>query len=348
MVPEEWPIAAPPADRGAEPPRPAGRRCLATVQQDFFLDPRDRLTEQERALMTGMLADLLGCLADEIRAAVPSDWGAANDCDGQQLLRQLGSAGLLGQPELIAILLRRADEDRIGSAVRARFGASSEFLQGLIADREEAVAAAAMALVLARGRRRDRLGQPRVDFDDLPEGIARALVHAVAATVRTSLPAAKREAHRDAQISSAAARVIGRHERARALETVAAALVRALIKAGKLDEGLLNAAADEGDLAFLSEALAHRAGIGGEISWDHLIDGRPGRFALVLRMAGVSRDLAARLLAGLADLLGIRDAGREIERFDSIDDAQVGEAREWLALDSGYRAALLALDVPRG
>lgn len=298
--------------------------------------------------MTGMLADLLGGLADEIRAGLPADWGAANDGDGRQLLRQLGSAGLIAQPELIAILLRRADEERISSGVRARSGASSAFLQALIADRDGAVAAAAMGLVLARGRRRDRLGQPRIHFDDLPERVARSLVHSLAAAVRASLPPERRNAQADPQIASAAAGVIARHDRGKSLEIIAASLVRALIEAARLDEGLLEAAAEEGDVGLLSEALGQRAGIGGDAAWDHLIDGQHGRFVLLLRMAGVSRDLAARLLAGLGDLVGVQDPGGEIERFDSIDEAQASEARQWLALDARYRAAVLALDATRG
>ena len=46
MVPDEWPIAAP-SDDGRYPARAAGRRRLPTVRKDFFLDPRDRLTEQD-------------------------------------------------------------------------------------------------------------------------------------------------------------------------------------------------------------------------------------------------------------------------------------------------------------
>ena len=63
MVPDEWPIASPSEDDGGYPARSAGRRRLPTVRKDFFLDPRDRLTEQERALMTAMLAELLGTIA---------------------------------------------------------------------------------------------------------------------------------------------------------------------------------------------------------------------------------------------------------------------------------------------
>ena len=64
MVPDEWPIASPSEDEGGYPARPAGRRRLPTVRRDFFLDPRDRLTEQERALMTAMLVELLGTIAE--------------------------------------------------------------------------------------------------------------------------------------------------------------------------------------------------------------------------------------------------------------------------------------------
>jgi len=70
MMPEEWPIAAPAAD-GNGPARPAGRGRLATVRRDFFLDPAERLTEQERALMTAMLHCLVSDVADAV-VTVPS------------------------------------------------------------------------------------------------------------------------------------------------------------------------------------------------------------------------------------------------------------------------------------
>lgn len=343
MVPEEWPIAAPTEDRGASPARPAGRERLATVRKDFFLDPRDRLTEQERALMTAMLADLLGAIADEIRAALPGGWAAANDEDGQQLVRQLGSAGLLDRPQLIAMLLRRADEERIANAVRARSPSRPAFLQALIADSNENVAAAGMALILARGRRRDRLGQPRLEFDDLPDALADALAYAIAAALRRRLPPGTDPGESDAQLCSAAAALIERHDGAKAISALTATLARALIDSGALDDDLLEAAAEEGDLAFVAEALALRAGISGEAAWDHLLDGGGGGFVLLLRMADVSRELAARLLAAIGDLVDIQDAGAEIARFDSTDEAEAKAAAKALRLNRQYSASLHAL-----
>src|SRR4051794_20770214 len=120
MMPEEWPIAASAADRNA-PARAAGRGRLSTVRLDFFLNPAERLTEQERALMTAMLHCLVGDIAGEIRAALPAGWAGPND-DDSAMVQALTGPGLLDDPELRALLLRRADEERIGTAARARTG----------------------------------------------------------------------------------------------------------------------------------------------------------------------------------------------------------------------------------
>lgn len=128
MMPEEWPIAALASDQTA-PARAAGRGRLATVRADFLLDPAARLSEQERALMTAMLDCLLGDIADELRASQSGAHHAANDQDNANLMDRLARAGLLDLPELIALLLRRADEFRIWQPQRraadgARHGSS--------------------------------------------------------------------------------------------------------------------------------------------------------------------------------------------------------------------------------
>ena len=342
MVPDEWPIAAPSEDDGGYPARSAGRRRLPTVRKDFFLDPRDRLTEQERALMTAMLAELLGAIAEEIRAVLPDGFVAANDEDSQQLLRELSTAGLLDHAELIALLLRRADEERIANAVRARSAPKGGFLQALIADEDEGISAAAMALILARGRRRNRLGQPRIEFEDLPAGLARNLAYSVASALRQHVPGlAPKEGH--LPFGSGAGTLLQARDEGRAVDVLTETLVTVLDQAGKLDEHLLENASEEGDIAFLAYALGERAGISGAGAWDYLADGENGRLVLLLRLAGVSREFAARLLALLGDLVGISDLGTEIAGFDALDQAQARSVREWLQLDLGYRAALRAL-----
>ena len=53
MMPAEWPIAAPAADEQRDLRAARAATGCATVRADFFLDPAERLTEQERALDDG-------------------------------------------------------------------------------------------------------------------------------------------------------------------------------------------------------------------------------------------------------------------------------------------------------
>src|SRR5437764_5770090 len=234
MMPEEWPIAASAAD-GNGPPRLAGRGRLSTVRRDFFLDPAKRLTEQERALMTAMLRCLVGDVAAAVRAALPSGRTAANDEGDAALIQQLTGAGLLDEPELMALLLRRADEERIAMSARARSGRrEARVLQGLVSHDYGAFAAAAMALIVARGRRRDRFGQCLIAFDDLPDGSAEHLVHAVAGGMRRELASSRGIPAADLELAAACDALLDSHDPERSVESLTAALVHFLDEGGSL------------------------------------------------------------------------------------------------------------------
>jgi hypothetical protein len=348
MMPEEWPIAAAAADRDA-PARAAGRGRLATVRRDFFLDPAKRLTEQERALMTAMLHCLVSDVADAIRAQLPGGRIAANDEGDAALIESLSASGLLDQPVLMALLLRRADEERIGTAARARSGRrEARVLQGLVSHDYGAVAAAAMALILGRGRRRDRFGQCLIAFDDLPPPTAEALVHAVAAALRRELVANRGASAADLELSEGSGRVLESHDEERGIDALTAGLVHFLDEAGSLTDELILGAVNEGEVAFVAEVLARRSGIDTESALGELLSGEPAHVMALLRMAGVTRALAAGLLAGIGDLLGIADAGAAIADFDRMSDAQVQAARAWLITDPSYRSALDRLGQGRG
>lgn len=346
MDPVEWPIAAPAADRPVEPARRAGGGRLATVRRDFFLDPAQRLSEQERALMTAMLHELVAGLADELRAALPAEPAEKTaEREPEALIADLSAAGLLDRADLVALLLRRADADRIASAARPHLDPHRSLLvQSLAGDEDANVSSAAMALVLARGRRRDRFGQSLIDFDDLSAESAVAIVHAIGAALRPELD----PANADRRLSAACMGLLSRHDEGLRLDALVATLVRALDEADRLDDELLAAAAHEGELDVLAAGLACRAGIDGGDAFRHLASPADGRLMMLLRMAGASRSLAARLLADVGEMLGIADPGHEIAAFDKIDDDAVEAARRWLRLDPHYRAARLALGGSHG
>jgi hypothetical protein len=341
MVPEEWPIAAEAADPPVESARPRGPSRLASVRRDFFLDPTERLTEQERALMTAMLHDLIGTIVGENLAALAGAGGAAPEVP--ELASRLSAAGLLDRPDLVALLLRRADEHRIGSAYAGRAGPRRlPLLPMLVGDSESSIASAAMAVVVARGRRRDPFGQPRIELSDLTPEDAGALVNAVAAALADPTDAT------NSALANAAEAVLAGHDVRESLDSTVAALVEALGKAGRANEALVETAAEEGEAAILAGLLARQAAIDPAIAWDLLVNDGNGRLALLARMAGLGRQTAARLLAELGTLTGAAMVEEEIARFDAFDDETVKAALAWWRLPEMFRAARAVIRGGRG
>jgi hypothetical protein len=348
MMPEEWPIAAFAGDLNASARQP-GRDRLATARTDFFLHPAERLTEQERALMTAMLHCLVTDIVDEVRAALPNDVGAANDDSRLALIDTLSDARLLDRGALVRLLLRRSDEERIATAATARSGRrEARVLQGLVSHGDGAVAAAAMALILARGRRRDRFGQCLLHFDDLSADEGRILVHCVCAAIRGELLRLFGAAASDQMLKSAADQVLASHDPGNGIDALTANLVGLLDEEGDLGDDVLVAAAMEGEMTFVAQTLSRRSGIAADVAMDELLSGDSLRAMTALRAAGVSRQVAAGLLAGIGDLLGAADPSRAIDAFDRLGETEVENARTWLTTDAAYREAVSALGTADG
>lgn len=295
--------------------------------------------------MTAMLSDLVAMLADEF-ALLLAAAEAAND-RGESLFERLWSSAQLDIPELMRLLLRRAEEERLSAAIKStRPGSRPKFLQSLVSDEDSDVSAAAMALILARSRRRDRFDGPRIAFDDVPAEAAVALVSAIAAQLRRDVATRLGDTEADERLSAAARALLARHDEGQRLEARTFDLVHALDKSSRLDERLLRSALADGEAAVLVEALARRAGLAFDSAWEHFTGGA-GKLALLLRMGGLDRDVAAELVAALAELVG-SDAETEIGSFDSLSEKAVDAARNWLRLDPGYRAAVAALNAGDG
>jgi len=299
--------------------------------------------------MTAMLRCLVADVAAALRASLPNGRLPANDDSDTALIDELSASGLLDEPELMALLLRRADEERISSAARARSGRrEARVLQGLVSHEYGAVAAAAMALILGRGRRRDRFGQCLLAFDDLSPAAANALIHAVAAGLRRELAAARSASGADLELAQASEQLLERRDEERGIEGLTASLVHFLDEAGSLSDELVLAAANEGEVTFVAEVLARRAGVPSEAALEELLSGNAKHVMALLRAAQGSRELAAGLLASIGDLLGIEDAGAAITTFDAMTDTEVQGARAWLVTAAAYRAALERLGQGRG
>jgi hypothetical protein len=298
------------------------------------------LTEQERALMTAMLHDLVGTAAAELLAGLPAFSERAPE--PSDLARCLSRAGLLDREALVSLLLKRADEHRIASVFAGRAGPRNlPLLPKLVGDKDASVAAAAMALVVGRGRRRDAFGQPRIELADLPSPEAASLAYSVAATL------ADRDAGDDLALADAARTVAAAHSPSDSLDAAVASLVDALEAADRNDDAMAEAAAEDGEASLLAGLLARRAAISVDTAWGYLIGGQEDGLALLARMAGLGRPTAARLIAEFGALSGL-SVEEEISRFDGLDEGEVQSALRWWRLPPDFRAARTALKVANG
>ncbi len=297
--------------------------------------------------MSAMLGALIDQIADEIRLALPADLVAHAEPDRDLLVPRLWSRGALDRPALILLLLRRADEQLIAAACRqSRNAGEGGAVERLVGDDDGHVASAAMALAVARGRRRDRFGRLGLEFDDVPADEAAPLVHLVAAALRKGLPGPSVAV--DEAIADAAERLLGRHEPDRRVEVRALTLAEALLARHGADDALIATLAAEGDAALLATLCAVRAEIAPETAWMLLVNDGARDAMLLARLAGLGRPAAAAMVAALAEPLLWGEAGDAIACFDRLADPEIDAARRWWRLPPAYRDGLAALGGTHG
>src|SRR5262249_49368461 len=156
---------------------------------------------------------------------------------------------------------------------------------------------------------------------DLPPEEAAALAQIVAAALRADLVGLNQSADRDQLLAAAADELFARYDRANGIEDLTAILVDLLEDEGQLSDQLIGSAAMEGEMTFVAQALARRCGLTGEVATDELLSSSERRVMTLFRIAGVRRELAARLLAGIGDLLGVGDPGSAISTFDAMTES---------------------------
>ena len=304
---------------------------LATVMTDFLLDADERLSEQERALMTSMLAALIAGLTEELALRLGA--GPAITLTAEEVVEGLRRAGLLHRPKLIALLLRRA------GLYRTREGAGNggaPLLQQFAGDNDPAVASAAMAVVLARTSGRDRFGRPGLSLSDCDAETAVELTYAVAASINVDSEEA---------LVAAAVDLLARHDEGERLEALEARLVLALEQAGRIEAATLLSLAARGEVGILAEALARIARIPPDAAWSLLLVRRDEHaLGQLLRLAEQSRAVAAGLIAALTATLGLAEPAAAIAAFDAMTPAQATAERARLRLPSSFWAARTALE----
>ncbi|MGQ0560152.1 MAG: DUF2336 domain-containing protein [Sphingosinicella sp.] len=328
----------------------ASRERFATAATDLLLSEQVRLTEWQRITASRLLARLVRTVEVNLRTGL-----AARYSDNDMLHAALTSAQVpiatpilertqaLRDPDLISVLVRRVEEHRFW---KSRVEHGREYVVSLVSDADQAIAADAMALVIARSRRFDRFEEPSVGRAELPAELQHRLVWIVAAALRQYLVQQHDLAAVDAVIGEVASALIASYDEGETFDALALKLSRRLQASGRLSGAELNRMLEDGLLPMFLAGLSLLNRLDLAAAWEILADPRGRGPALLLRAAALSREEAAILLISL-NARGPLFSGAEgetaaaqLELFDAID---IDGAREVLRLwqfHPAYRASV--------
>jgi len=325
----------------------SARARVAAAMADLALPEAFRLSDRQRVTLSHLLRRLVGDVEDELRSALAARFAAH---DSEPLRAALSSAslpiaipvleggGALADPALFALLLRRAEEHRLARAAPDR-----QLLTALAGDSDEAVAAAAVSLLIAESRRLDAFHEPLLAGGDLPAEVAHGLAWTVAAALRTYLVARHgiAPAAADEAVTEAATAWLGRYDEGLGADALARRLALRLEERGRLDDALLVQAVAEGALPLFLAGLSLRTGLDLQALWELLPDSAGRGPAIVLRAAQVGREAVAAMMLHLA---GREDAiGAQLDGYDSLDPEEARRHILLWRLDPAYRAAVARL-----
>jgi uncharacterized protein (DUF2336 family) len=320
----------------------SARARLAAVAADLALPDAFRLTEWQRSTVASLFAALVRDAEDGVRAALierlprdaPEALRAALASGALAIaLPLLESTRLVVDPQLLPLLLRRAEEHRLAAAAAGEHG-----LEGVLAgDDDPGIAAEAMGLLIARNSRFDAFQEPLVGRSDLPADLRHRLLWTIAAALRRYMVGvhAIDPALADQALADAVAAALPGYDEADAVEARAIRLAMRLAAAGRLDDALAARAAEEGNLPLLLAAIAERSALAFDAAWQLLSDaaGAP----VVLRAARIARPVSGAILVRLA---GDAAASAALDRFDGLTEEEVARLTAAWRADPAYRAAI--------
>jgi uncharacterized protein (DUF2336 family) len=334
----------------------AVRERLAVAAADLFLPAGLRLAEWHRSTMSALLVRLVRSIEDELRAALAASFPATSHPELNAALAAahveialpiLLPSPALRDPDLVALLLRRAEEHRLFRTYHGPAAVPDTIVRELVQDPDALLAESAMAVLVGRSRRLDRFEEPVIASPELPAEIEHRLVWTVAAALRSYLL----ERHAivpsgaDAVLTAAVAARLAAHDESESLEARCLMLVRHLDRLDRLGT-LFIARSLEGGLSLLLAAVAVRCGLTADSAWEILSDPENRGAALLLRAAGLGRAEAGPILFALSGMVGTNDEEELAGQIDLLDTLGGEEARAALdiwRIDPAYRAAIAAV-----
>lgn len=351
----------------------AARAQLANAVTDLFLPAAQRLTDQQRALMTDVLGRLLGTVEMEVRRhlvealsrspASQPDLEARLASDSIEVARPiLERSSVVRNPALMDIVIQCAEEHRMAIALRETVsppltealaergfkGSEDDVLEGLIRTEDAVLSRRAMELLVAESKRNGQFQQPLLTQNDLPADLAHEVYWWVAAALRRHILKnfVIDQAVLDPMLERAVKRAVVEYDDTQSVQSRALQLARRLNELGELTDGFLLRTLRQGRLSLFTAAFAARAKIAFNTVWRIVTDPASESFIVLAKAVDVSRDATASLVIVLGELGNAArarppSAVAEILRLhDDLDVAAARRVLQYWQLDAGLRQAI--------
>lgn len=351
----------------------AARAQIANAVTDLFLPAAQRLTDQQRALMTDVLGRLLGTVEMEVRRhlvealsrspASQPDLEARLASDSIEVARPiLERSSVVRNPALMDIVIQCAEEHRMAIALRETVsppltealaergfkGSEDDVLEGLIRTEDPVLSRRAMELLVAESKRNGQFQQPLLTQNDLPADLAHEVYWWVAAALRRHIlkTFVIDQAVLDPMLERAVKRAVVEYDDTQSVQSRALQLARRLNELGELTDGFLLRTLRQGRLSLFTAAFAARAKIAFNTVWRIVTDPASESFIVLAKAVDVSRDVTASLVIVLGELGNAARARppsaiTEILRLhDDLDVAAARRVLQYWQLDAGLRQAI--------
>lgn len=351
----------------------AARAQLANAVTDLFLPAAQRLTDQQRALMTDVLGRLLGSVEMEVRRHLVEALGhspvsqpeleARLASDSFEVARPiLERSHVVRNPTLMDIVIQCAEEHRMAMALRDTVsppltealaergfkGSEDDVLEGLIRTEDAVLSRRAMELLVAESKRNGQFQQPLLTQNDLPADLAHEVYWWVAAALRRHIlkTFVIDQAVLDPMIERSAKRAMVEHDDTQSVQSRALQLARRLGELGELTDGFLLRTLRQGRLSLFTAAFAARAKIAFNTVWRIVTDPASESFIVLAKAVEVSRDATASLVLVLGELNNAARArppsalAEVLRLHDDLDVAAARRVLQYWQLDTGLRQAI--------
>ncbi len=323
------------------------RAELSAAARDLALAPDHRLSDQQRALIGDIFAKLVATIELDLRQQLAQQIPAAAAGDAAVAQPRLEAAGLLYEPSLLRLVMRRAEEHRLALIAADGSGdaaSSANLLDSLARNPDAELARRAIAHVLGEARRRDRLREPLLPVDDLPEWLAWRLHWQVAAALRAHLLSVVDPVGLARGLEAAVRQAMAERREAQAGPVCARRLAARLHELGALDDEFLMSALAQGQLLLFAAGIGVRAALDHDAVWELVFDRGSHSLLVLLRAIG----MPAAIVATIVEFL---DAGLPLARppsaqrallaaYAETDAADADRLLRGWQLDPGFREAI--------